>query len=86
MPETALVDQLKRYPQAELVWCQEEPENMGAWRYLDRHLERAAQAAGMATPLPVRYIGRDAFAAPATGSHHRHEAQQKALVTAALAL
>ena len=85
-PETALVDQLKRYPQAELVWCQEEPENMGAWRYLDRHLERAAQTAGMATPLPVRYIGRDAFAAPATGSHHRHEAQQKALVTAALAI
>ncbi|MBM3602451.1 MAG: 2-oxoglutarate dehydrogenase E1 component [Alphaproteobacteria bacterium] len=85
-PLAALVKQLQRYPNAELVWCQEENENMGAWRYLDRHLERAAQAAGMATPLPVRYIGRDAFAAPATGSHHRHEAQQKALVTAALAL
>jgi 2-oxoglutarate dehydrogenase E1 component len=85
-PESALVEQLKRYPQAELVWCQEENENMGAWRYLDRHLERAAQAAGMATQLPVRYIGRDAFAATATGSHHRHEAQQKALVTAALTI
>jgi len=56
----------------EVVWVQEEPRNMGAWKFLHERLPNA------------RYVGRPISASPATGSHHRHEDQQKALVDAAL--
>ena len=56
----------------DVVWVQEEPRNMGAWRFLQERLPHA------------RYVGRPVSASPATGSHHRHEEQQKALVEAAL--
>ncbi len=76
-PQPMLVEALKGYPNAsELVWVQEEPRNMGAWPFLHERL---------ASLHPnVRYIGRPVAAAPATGSHHRHEEQQRALVEAAI--
>ena len=76
-PQPMLAEALKGYPNAtEVVWVQEEPRNMGAWPFLREHLE--------ALHSNVRYVGRPKAAAPATGSHHRHDDQQKALVEAAI--
>lgn len=80
-PAVALEAVLAGYPgAAEIVWCQEEPKNMGAWPML---------AAGWFDgPLPggrrPRYVGRPAAAAPSTGSHKRHVAAQEAVVAEAL--
>ncbi len=68
-------------PDAEVVWCQEEPANMGAWPVLRGWLEEALPAS-----RPVRYVGRPAAASPATGSHHKHKDQQERLVHEALTL
>ena len=68
----------------EIVWCQEEPKNNGAWFFVDRLIEDAANAAGKAI-RPV-YAGRDAAASPATGFAPRHKQQQEALVAEALGL
>jgi 2-oxoglutarate dehydrogenase E1 component len=79
-PQALLVDALKGYPNAtEIFWVQEEPRNMGAWPFLH---ERLASILGPNQKL--QYVGRPLAAAPATGSHHRHEEQQKALVEKAL--
>jgi 2-oxoglutarate decarboxylase len=76
-PQPMLAEALKGYPNAsELVWVQEEPRNMGAWPFLHERLT--------ALHPNVRYVGRPVAAAPATGSHHRHEDQQKALVERAI--
>ncbi|HYC58408.1 MAG TPA: multifunctional oxoglutarate decarboxylase/oxoglutarate dehydrogenase thiamine pyrophosphate-binding subunit/dihydrolipoyllysine-residue succinyltransferase subunit [Thermoanaerobaculia bacterium] len=81
-PQALLVDALKGYPNAtEIVWVQEEPRNMGAWPFLH---ERLASLLGANQTLS--YVGRPVAAAPATGSHHRHDEQQKALVEKALAI
>ena len=69
---------------AEIVWCQEEPHNNGAWFFVDRLIEQAAADAGK--PMRPIYAGRDASASPATGYARRHEQQQKALVADALGL
>jgi 2-oxoglutarate dehydrogenase E1 component len=58
----------------DVVWVQEEPRNMGAWPFLAERL-----------PKGTRYVGRPISASPATGSHHRHEDQQTAIIDAALA-
>jgi multifunctional 2-oxoglutarate metabolism enzyme len=81
-PAAELQSSLARYsPQAEIVWCQEEPRNMGAWRYVrERFLEGDVEAGGR----PLRYAGRAESAAPAPGSLKVHLAEQKALVRAAL--
>jgi 2-oxoglutarate dehydrogenase E1 component len=72
---------LARYPKAqEIVWCQEEPQNQGAW-YQIRH--RLQELAGERRPL--YYAGRAPAAAPATGLSRIHEAEQQRLVQAALA-
>jgi 2-oxoglutarate dehydrogenase E1 component len=73
---------LGRYaPEAEVVWCQEEPRNMGAWRFVrERFLDGDVDAGGR---LP-RYAGRDASAAPAPGSLKVHLVEQEALVRDAL--
>ncbi|MCB9681903.1 MAG: 2-oxoglutarate dehydrogenase E1 component [Alphaproteobacteria bacterium] len=65
----------------EFVWCQEEPENMGAWPVV-RHWMTPVLPAGRT----LRYVGRPAAASPATGSHSAHKRQQDALVSAALTL
>jgi 2-oxoglutarate dehydrogenase E1 component len=79
-PQPMIVDTLKQYPNAtEVVWVQDEPRNMGAWPFLH---ERLMSLLGPNQKL--RYVGRPIAAAPATGSHHRHEEQQQALVAAAI--
>jgi 2-oxoglutarate dehydrogenase E1 component len=73
-------DTLARYPKAqEIIWCQEEPQNQGAW-YQIRH--RLQDLAG--ERLPVYYAGRASAAAPATGLAKLHDAEQQRLVSTAL--
>ena len=75
--DTAQVtDILARYaPGTEVVWAQEEPRNMGAWRFVAEQFE---------TIRKIRYIGRAENPSPATGSKKRHDQEQAAIVTAAL--
>ncbi len=75
-PRELLRSIAREHPDAELVWCQEEPKNMGPWPFLvQRFLE---------LELPVRYTGRPQSASPATGSYRRHVAEQGHLVQRAL--
>jgi 2-oxoglutarate dehydrogenase E1 component len=62
----------------EIVWVQEEPENMGAWRWLEPHLRR------LAGDRTVRYIGRPERASPAEGYANDHETEQNRIVSDAL--
>lgn len=84
-PEEAVIEELKRFSSAkDIVWVQEEPENMGAWHYLHRRLDDAIEAAGMKGR--VKYVGRKASASPATGSAHIHAAEQAVIISEALNL
>ncbi len=70
---------LARYPNAtDLVWCQEEPQNQGAWYQIRHRLQ------DLAGPRTVYYAGRAAAAAPATGQSKNHEFEQRRLVDTAL--
>lgn len=73
-PEANLIDAIKQYKNAEVVWCQEEPENMGAWNFLDRKIESALGKAGIKGKRPV-YVGRPAAASPAAGYSKIHNRQ-----------
>ena len=81
-PFSRLGVRLSQYPNAEVVWCQEEPENMGAWYFVDRRIERALSGLN-ARPI---YIGRPEAASPATGSARTHVKEQADLVDRALTL
>jgi 2-oxoglutarate dehydrogenase E1 component len=83
-PLKALVNKLSRYKNADMVWCQEEPKNMGAWNFADPYLEWVFMQAGSKVKRP-RYVGRPASAATATGVMPKHLAQLKALLDEALA-
>ncbi|WP_207480235.1 2-oxoglutarate dehydrogenase E1 component [Arenibaculum pallidiluteum] len=83
-PHNSLVTQLKRYPNADVVWCQEEPENQGYWFFMDRRIEACMVEAGMKRANRPVYVGRAAAAAPATGLYKRHNTEQAALLEAAL--
>ena len=83
-PEKTLAFTLKAYPNAEsVVWCQEEPENMGAWNFVDRRIERVLSVLKHRARRPD-FVGRVAAASPATGLAKTHAAEQAALVHDAL--
>jgi 2-oxoglutarate dehydrogenase E1 component len=69
----------------EVVWCQEEPRNNGAWFFVGRLIEEALKEA-KSKVRAVRYSGRSASASPATGLAKRHENEQAALIADALGL
>jgi 2-oxoglutarate dehydrogenase E1 component len=83
-PARSLIAELSRFRQAEIVWCQEEPRNMGAWHYIEPNLEWVLQHVGGKSLRP-RYVGRAAAAATATGLLSRHLQEQRALVEESLA-
>ncbi len=66
-PAKALITELSRFRNAEMVWCQEEPKNMGAWSFIDPYLEWVLAHID-AKHQRVRYAGRPASASPATGT------------------
>jgi 2-oxoglutarate dehydrogenase E1 component len=82
-PHKALKAELARFPQADIVWCQEEPKNMGAWSFAAPEIEAVMTELGHAAGRP-RYVGRPTAAAPATGLLKRHTREQALLVEQAL--
>jgi 2-oxoglutarate dehydrogenase E1 component len=80
-PHKAFAAELKKYPNAtELVWCQDEPQNQGAWFFIQHNIHE-----NMVDGQRLGYAGRAASASPAVGYSHLHQEQQKALVEAAFA-
>jgi 2-oxoglutarate dehydrogenase E1 component len=82
-PLKAAVQELSRFKQAEIVWCQEEPRNMGAWAFVQPYLEWVLEQTGAASTRP-RYVGRTASASTATGLMSRHMMQLAAFLDEAL--
>jgi 2-oxoglutarate dehydrogenase E1 component len=78
-PEEQLLQVLSSYRRArELVWTQEESQNMGGWTFMEPRLRQLLDR-------PIEYVGRDASASPATGSLKIHHREQQELVAAAIA-
>ncbi|SMY06083.1 2-oxoglutarate dehydrogenase E1 component [Flavimaricola marinus] len=84
-PALSLVKELERFKGAEMVWCQEEPKNQGAWSFIEPNIEWVLSRIKAKHQRPV-YVGRAAAASPATGLASQHKAQQTALINDALAL
>ena len=82
-PIRSLPAALAPYRNAEVIWCQEEPENQGAWTFVDRRIEAILGSLDGKAKRPV-YVGRAAAASPATGLARDHTERQAALVKAAL--
>jgi 2-oxoglutarate dehydrogenase E1 component len=81
-PQKSLTELLAGYPNAkELVWCQEEPKNMGGWTFMESRLENLLPRCER-----PRYVGRAASASPATGSYAIHTQEQTRLVQEALTI
>ncbi len=78
-PHKAFATELRRFPNAtDVVWCQDEPQNQGAWFFVQHYLHE-----NMADGQKLGYSGRAASASPAAGYSHLHQEQQKALVEGA---
>ena len=84
-PARALIEELSRFKQAEIIWCQEEPKNMGAWSFIGPKLESILVHVDAAHKQP-RYVGRPASASVATGLMSKHLSQLQAFVEEALLL
>ena len=82
-PAQSAVKELERFENAEMVWCQEEPKNQGAWSFIEPNLEWVLGRINATHTRPV-YAGRATAASPATGLASQHKAQQAALVNDAL--
>ncbi len=82
-PVLSLNRHLSRYKNADVVWCQEEPANMGAWTFVDRRIEALLTEIGGKAKRPV-YAGRPEAASPATGLARRHAKEQAKLIDDAL--
>ena len=84
-PALSLVKELVRFSGADMIWCQEEPKNQGAWSFIEPNIEWVLTRIKAKNLRPI-YAGRPASASPATGLASQHKAQQAALVNAALGL
>jgi 2-oxoglutarate dehydrogenase E1 component len=83
-PHKALAQELGRFANAEFMWVQEEPQNMGAWTFVQPGIERVLEFNKMKNTRP-RYAGRPASASTATGLMSRHLKELKAFLDEALA-
>ncbi len=80
-PHKAFATELKKYPNAtDIVWCQDEPQNQGAWFFVQHYIHE-----NMTEGQKLGYSGRAASASPAAGYSHLHQEQQKVLVDGAFA-
>ncbi len=83
-PEEVLAQELRRFPKAEIIWCQEEPKNQGAWTFVQPRIdETIADLGGKWTP---RYVGRPEYASTAAGLMSQHVAELHAFLDEALTL
>jgi 2-oxoglutarate dehydrogenase E1 component len=83
-PLKALTKMMQRFKKADVIWCQEEPKNMGGWSFVEPYLEWVLGQAGCATKRP-RYVGRPASASTAVGLMSKHLAQLRAFLDEAYA-
>ena len=84
-PEHALADEFARFPNIQdIIWCQEEPHNMGAWGFVEQRIVDLLAQIKSKVPRP-RYSGREEMAAPTPGTMKKHVEQQQMLVDGALA-
>ena len=79
------INELKRFKNAEIIWCQEEPKNQGAWTFMEPNIEWVLTKI-KAKVKRALYVGRPASASPATGLASQHIIQQNALIEEALTL
>src|ERR1700733_7770145 len=83
-PENVLAQELNRFPRADLVWCQEEPQNQGAWNFVRSRIEDTiAKLGGKISP---RYAGRPEYASTAAGQMKQHLSELAAFLNDALSL
>jgi 2-oxoglutarate dehydrogenase E1 component len=82
-PKETILKEMSRYPNAEVVWAQEEPANMGPWMFVDRRIEFILEELSHRV-RKAHYVGRKAAASPATGLHKNHVYEQALLVEQAL--
>ena len=83
-PLKAVAQELSRFKKADIVWCQEEPKNMGAWSFVEPYLEWTLAQAGSSTKR-ARYAGRPASASTAVGLMSKHVEQLNAFLNEAFA-
>jgi 2-oxoglutarate dehydrogenase E1 component len=81
-PVASLMKELARFPQADMVWCQEEPRNMGAWTFVDWNIEKTLEKLDVKHKRP-RYVGRPASASTAAGTMALHNKELAAFLDAA---
>ncbi len=84
-PAKSLISELGRFVQADMVWCQEEPKNMGAWNFIEPNIEWVLGKID-AECRRARYVGRNASASTATGLVSTHNAERDAFLDEALTL
>ena len=78
-PAKTLANVLKRYTRANFIWCQEEPQNMGAWNTVRNYIDRTLEMINFGDKS-VKYVGRKAASSTATGNLNKHLAQQKEIL------
>ncbi len=83
-PSDVISEELKTFPNAEIIWCQEESQNGGAWHFVDRKIEKILQNIKHKPHTAPVYIGRGESASPATGSAKRHALEQEEIIKSAL--
>jgi 2-oxoglutarate dehydrogenase E1 component len=81
-PIASLLKELSRFPQAEMIWCQEEPKNMGSWSFVESQIEKTLERLDTVHKRP-RYVGRAASASTAAGTMALHNKELAAFLEAA---
>ncbi|MCK5284612.1 MAG: 2-oxoglutarate dehydrogenase E1 component [Alphaproteobacteria bacterium] len=82
-PSSEIAEELSQFENADIIWCQEEPRNQGAWTFIEPLIEGMLVSINHKVARP-RFVGRVAASAPATGLMSRHQAEQDKLVDEAL--
>lgn len=85
-PYYAVAEEQARFPNAEIVWVQEESMNMGAWTYVQPRIQTALTVNGLKPHQSIKYIGRRPSGSPAAGKDYVHKKEQEQLVTDAMTL
>jgi len=83
-PLKSVAHELARFKKADVIWCQEEPKNMGSWSFVEPYLEWVLAQAGSGTKR-ARYVGRPASASTAVGQMSKHTEQLNAFLGEAFA-
>ncbi len=78
-PYMEVTQELKKYPNAEIIWCQEEPRNMGAWYFIESKIEQSIKDANHKALRP-QYIGRSEAASPSAGYQKMHNIEQAKII------